>query len=330
MYYQDKIPSLKQIFGTDEIELFPQQLVVAGKKYPILDDVIILTDPSQYTSFVRQRLGKDVAAMTDESFAEDVQFSFGEEWKVYSDLLLEHQREFQQYFDLVELSSLRDKRVCDLGCGMGRWSHFLQPHVSELVLLDFSDAIFVARRNLAAARNCLFFMGDLQHLAFKPDFADLIFSLGVLHHLPTPCLEQVRRLRPYSPKLLIFLYYALDNRPWYFRSILSLVSVVRRRVSGVRSGWFRKAFSLAGTFGIYLPLILLGWLLEPFGLSSHVPLYDFYRSKGVRRIEQDVYDRFFTSIEQRVSRTEILTLTDAFQRVQISEELPYWHFLCER
>jgi len=330
MYYQDKLHSLQEIFGTEQIEVTADRLTVDGRSYPILDDVIVLTAPSEYTAYVRQRLGQAATGAAGGAYAEDVQFSFGEEWKAYAELLPEHEQEFRQYFDLVELAQLRGKRVCDLGCGMGRWSHFLQAHVAELVLLDFSDAIFVARKNLASAGNCLFFMGDLQQLSFNPDFADLIFSLGVLHHLPTPCLDEVRKLKVYSPRVLVFLYYALDNRPWYFRALLRLVTAVRRLVCGVRSPWFRKLFSLAGTFGVYLPLVLLGRLLKPFGLASRVPLHDFYRSKSVQRIEQDVYDRFFTSIEQRVSRAEILALSDTFSRVRVSEGLPYWHFLCER
>jgi hypothetical protein len=61
-----------------------------------------------------------------------------------------------------------------------------------------------------------------------------------------------------------------------------------------------------------------------------VPLYDFYAGKSRARIEQDVYDRFFTGIEQRVSRAEIQRLRDTFRTVTISSGLPYWHFLCER
>ncbi len=50
----------------------------------------------------------------------------------------------------------------------------------------------------------------------------------------------------------------------------------------------------------------------------------------MERILQDVYDRFFTRIEQRFSRRQIETLHDSFGRITVSAELPYWHFLCER
>lgn len=331
-YYADKLPVLKEVFGTGDIWLEQGYLRVGDRRYPIIDDVIVVTEPWQYTGFVRQHLPAEPEAAPGKNaaFAEDIQFTFGEEWKNYDKVLPEHEREFRQYFDIVDLGKLSGKRVCDLGCGMGRWSYFLAGRCRELVLVDFSDAIFAARRNLAASNNCLFFMADLKALPFKDDFADLVFSLGVLHHLPTPCLNEVRALRRCAPELLVFLYYALDNRPWHFRLLLSGVTMVRTAVSKVRNPLFRKLFSLAGTWGVYLPLVFAGKMLRPFGRASAVPLYDFYNDKSIARIEQDVYDRFFTRIEQRVSRQDINTLRDTFSEVLISEHLPYWHFRCRR
>ena len=60
-------------------------------------------------------------------------------------------------------------------------------------------------------------------------------------------------------------------------------------------------------------------------LSYRVVLIDDYN----KRERATVYDRFFTRLEQRVSRAEIESLTDTFARVTISPHIPYWHFLCE-
>ena len=140
----------------------------------------------------------------------------------------------------------------------------------------------------------------------------------------------MRSFRDLAPRQLYFLYYAFDNRPLHFRVLLALVTAVRRVTSRVGSPFFRKAFSVLVLWTCYLPLILLGRLLAPLGWSSHVPLYDFYHDRSLRRIEQDVYDRFFTRIEQRVTREEIEALRDTFGRVTVAAGLPYWHFLCER
>jgi hypothetical protein len=173
-------------------------------------------------------------------------------------------------------------------------------------------------------------MADLQALPFRKDFCDFLVCLGVLHHLPTPCLEAVRGLRNSAPRLLVFLYYALDNRPWYFRLLLAPVTLLRRLLWRVRHPGLRKAFARAMALIVYRPLVVLGTLVRPIGLSRYVPLYEFYHGKSIYRIEQDVYDRFFTRIEQRVSRRDIRSLQGSFAQVLVSDHLPYWHFLCVR
>ncbi|MBN1823550.1 MAG: class I SAM-dependent methyltransferase [Endomicrobiales bacterium] len=329
MYYSDKIDILKRLFGASEVSLSEGALSVNGRNYPVLDDVIILSSPGDMTELVKQKL-KDPEEKVGAGVAEDVQFSFGEEWKRYGEILPEHENEFGKYFDIVDVGSLSKADTCDLGCGMGRWSSFLAPRVKSVSLVDFSDAIFVARKNLKSRHNCLFFMCDIKKLPFAPDAFDFIFSLGVLHHLPSDCLDETRALKKYAAKLLVFLYYALDNRPFYFKVLLGLVTVLRKAVSGVRSRFLRKVFALFGTFCVYLPLIAVGRALKPLKLSKYVPLYEFYHGKTAKRIEQDVYDRFFTSIEQRVTKKQIEGLSDTYSRVVLSDGLPYWHFLLER
>ena len=315
MYYRNKIDSLQKIFGTKDIELKTHSLRVGPLEYPIAQDVIDLTGTVRRTS---------------PDFAEDIQYTFGAEWQAHRDILPEHAAEFAQYFDLVDLTSLRETRVCDLGCGSGRWSYFLKDRCRELVLVDFSEAIYVARQNLQGADHALFFKGDITRLPFANDFADFILCLGVLHHLPTPCLDAVKNLKRFAPRLLIFLYYALDNRPFYFRFLLALVSAERNVLSRFRSPLIRNVFSFLGAIFVYLPLVMLGRLLSPLGLGRFVPLYEFYKNKSVKRIQQDVYDRFFTRIEQRVSRAQIMELKSDFSEVRISGQIPYWHFLAVR
>ncbi len=331
MYYADKIESLTDVFGARDVRVAPGRVTVDGRDYPVVDDVIVLLPPSLCPAAVREKLRSGAEGEAPGApIARDVQESFGEEWQRFPRILPEHGEEFRQYFDLVEMSGLAGRRVCDLGCGIGRWSFFLKDACRELVLVDFSEAIFVARRNLSCAGNALFFLGDLKALPFRADFADLIVCLGVLHHLPTGALEEVRALGRYSPALLVFLYYALDNRPRAWRALLAAVTAARLVLSRIRAPRARSAVTWALALGVYVPLVALGRALAPIGLDRFVPLHEFYRGKSLRRIRQDVYDRFFTRIEQRFDRTSILSLRDAFGEVAVSERPPYWHFVCRR
>jgi SAM-dependent methyltransferase len=332
-YYEDKRKSLQDIFGAAEIRAEDRRIVVDGREYPVVDDVILLLPPDRWPSRVRTRLSEETPGAgktSDEGFAGDIQFTFGEEWRGFPEILPEHEEEFRQYFDLVDMDSLANARICDLGCGIGRWSHFLKDRCREMVLLDFSEAIFVARDNLRGADNAFFFLGDLRRMPFRDGFADFLFTLGVLHHLPTGALDEVRALSRCAPTLLIFLYYALDNRPAYWRGLLFAVTGIRLALSRTESKPLRSVLTWALMIGVYLPMISLGHAVRPLGLAGKIPLYDFYRGKSFLRIRQDVYDRFFTRIEQRFRKEEILALKDTFREVIVSGDPPYWHFLCRR
>jgi SAM-dependent methyltransferase len=296
-----------------------------------VDDVIVLLAPEQYPSLVAAKLGVEPPGARINTVERLVQASFSDEWRQYGDILPEHAGEFARYFDLVDLGALQKARVCDLGCGMGRWSYFLAAHCRELVLVDFSEAIFRARKNLRQADRALFFLGDITRLPFRRDFADFAFCLGVLHHLPMPALDAVSSIARYAPCLLVYLYYALDNRPWYFRSLLAVVGASRGVLSRVRSPQARRGIAKLIAALVYRPLIGLGYVLDGCGYGKYVPLFETYQRKSLYRIQQDVYDRMFTPIEQRVTRQDIVEkLTERFGSITVSDGPPYWHFLCRR
>lgn len=330
-YYANKIKTLKDIFGTEDIVLEKLNIVVNGHPYPVVDDVIILLDRSQYPLSVSKLLNFNSNATKTNlnDFSEDIQFTFGAEWLTFPDIMPEHEDEFALYFDLIEITDLKDTRVCDLGCGIGRWSYFLKDKCRELILIDFSEAIFVARKNLQKSENAIFFMGDLKKLPFKNGFVDFLFCLGVLHHLPVNALLEVKALKKYAPTILVYLYYALDNRPFYFRLLLRIVTIIRNSMSKIRRSYFRVAVSTLIAWSVYLPLIILGKFFKLFNLSHFIPIFEAYDGKSIQRIKQDVYDRFFTGIEQRFTKKQIQELEGYFKKVTISEKIPYWHFKCE-
>ena len=332
MYYKNKIKTLSAIFGTSDIQLEEACINVAGRIYPIVDDVIVVLESHQIPQHVLEKI-KSVTRDEEiaPSIAKDIQYTFGEEWKTYNDILPEHYDEFKCYFDIIELQTLESKLICDLGCGIGRWSYFLKEIAQEIVLVDFSESIFEARKNLLGSDNMIFVMGDILDLPFQDDSFDFIFSLGVLHHIPLPAVESVRKLSRLSPEFLIYLYYALDNRGTLFRFIFNLVNLTRNLTSRITSTIARSILTEVLMWTLYIPPIIVGKTLSLLGIdTSRTPIYPFYGHMNLQRIRQDVYDRFFTRIEQRVSKTEIYELSDTFSEIIISDHLPYWHFLCRK
>lgn len=311
-YYDDKKELLDQIFGCDT-KLGHQRLHAGSKEYEIIDDVIhINTDISKESR--------------------DIQQSFGEEWSSFNFIEGQHDEEFDRYFDLVNLEELNGGDLCDLGCGMGRWSKILLRRCSPryLVCVDFSDAIYAARKNLFEHQNVIYIKADILKLPFATNSFHFMFSLGVLHHTTTNALDATRTLARLGKKFLVYLYYNLDNRSLQFRLLFQAANIARNALCKIKNNRARMLVAYVIAVSIYKPFIYLGTVLNFFGLGKQVPLYEFYQKKSVKRISQDAYDRFFTSIEQRFNREEILKLNDTYSQISVSENIPYWHFLCKK
>jgi SAM-dependent methyltransferase len=109
---------------------------------------------------------------------------------------------------LVSVSEIRGKRVAEIGSGTGRIVAMLCAVGAEHVTaIEPSDAFSVLKENtsrLGKRVRCIHATGD----QIPSDGFDMVFSIGVIHHIvdPIPTLQAARRaLRP-GGKLLIWVY----------------------------------------------------------------------------------------------------------------------------
>ena len=90
----------------------------------------------------------------------DVVAGFGDEWSRFDQSALDEvelRQMFENYFNIFPWEALPENSVgFDLGCGSGRWAKLVAPRVGRLHLIDPSDAIEVAKRNLSGVSNCSF------------------------------------------------------------------------------------------------------------------------------------------------------------------------------
>jgi SAM-dependent methyltransferase len=257
---------------------------------------------------------------------------FGREWTSFdqSELSTEELEErFRQYFRVFPWEELPPDPVgFDLGCGSGRWARFVAPRVKSLHCIDASAAaVEVARRTLTGAANCDFHIASVDRLPLAPGSMDFGYSLGVLHHVPDTaagvraCVEP---LKPGAP-LLLYLYYALDQRPPWFRALWRAVDVARRLISRLPHRP-KLAITAATAALVYLPLARLARLAEHLGADVDAAPLSTYREASFYTMRTDAYDRFATKLEQRFSAAEIRTMMEAagLERVTFSDEPPYW------
>ena len=62
-------------------------------------------------------------------------------------------------------------------------------------------------------------------------------------------------MKPFAPRILVYIYYALDNRPAYFRLLLGAATGLRLLTSRIRGSKLRAGLSWVLTLAVYLPAV---------------------------------------------------------------------------
>ena len=231
--------------------------------------------------------------------------AFGDEWQRFPAIEEVHERIFQWYFEGPEPVRWEGLRVLDAGCGMGRWLHFARRAGADVVGMDVSPAIEVA----AGRERADFVQADLRHAPLPMVSFDMVYSLGVVHHLEDP-MEGLRALaglvRP-GGELRLYVYRSLEGEPWPRRVLLAAVSQVRRLTTRLPY-WAVEAVA-AGVGALATALFL--WprrLFRRFTLGERLtrslPLVH-YADVPFRMLVAEQFDRLVAPIEGRYRAEEV-------------------------
>jgi SAM-dependent methyltransferase len=256
---------------------------------------------------------------------------FGKEWKFYTQKGLgdsDSMAYFDAYFEIFPWSKINaDSIGADIGCGSGRWAKFVAPRVGQLICIDPSESIDVAKNNLSNFFNCKFIRASIDCAEISPRSLDFAYSLGVLHHIPDTqsaikdCVRLLKRGAPF----LVYLYYAFDNRPIWFSYLWRISDFARIIIC--RLPFFLKIIitQLIALF-IYLPLSRFSLLFEYLGLNVDSFPLSSYRRAGFYVICTDSLDRFGTRLEHRYSKSQIQTMMElaGLENIVFSNKSPYW------
>jgi SAM-dependent methyltransferase len=238
------------------------------------------------------------------------QASFGYEWTHFTDWRQSGETNFNDYFEGVDLSSLRGGTVLDAGCGMGRHARQLAPYAARVVAVDFSLAIDQAARNVAELQNVDCIQADLLSLPLADGVFDYVYSLGVLHHVDATeraLAGLVAKVKP-GGRLRVFLY---GKRHGWPGQLLKMVTLARRVTVRLPFSVLRAACAVLSA-ALYASIILPYRALSALGVRRHEhwPLF-VYTKYPFNVIYNDQFDRFSAPLEKRYDAAEVKTLLEA-------------------
>ena len=233
--------------------------------------------------------------------------AFGDEWQRFPELLEVHQGIFDWYFEGPEPIRWKGLRVLDAGCGMGRWLHFVRRAGAEIVGMDVSAAIDVAAAREGDGAD--FVQADLRFPPFAPESFDLVYSLGVVHHLEEP-MTGVRALanlvRP-GGELRLYVYRTLEDEPQWKRLLFGAMTALRRVTTtlpypAVHAVSWVVAVAATGLF-LWPRRILRRWVWGD-RLTRSLPLVH-YADVPFRMVVSEQFDRLVAPIEGRFRREQV-------------------------
>ncbi len=258
-------------------------------------------------------------------------FDFGSEWNKFDQNNINKEElrlMFNSYFSIFPWNKINNSHVgFDLGCGSGRWAKIISNKVKTLYCIEPSSAIDIAKDNLKENKNCIFLRESDSNMSIKDNSMDFGYSLGVLHHIPdinVALKNAVLKLKKNAP-LLVYIYYAFDNRSRLYKFTWKISNFIRKIISKLPFKIKSFICDLIAFF-IYLPLAKIALIFERFGLKIDNFLLSYYRDKSFYTMRTDALDRFGTKLENRFTKKEIKTLLHnaGLDNIEFSEDAPYW------
>ena len=219
---------------------------------------------------------------------------FGYEWSEYSELRPEYEEQFRRWMTVIPEADWAGRRFLDVGCGMGRNSHWPMTYgAAGGAAIDIDD------RSLASARRTLerwpaveIHKMSAYDIAFDRAF-DIAFSIGVIHHLAEPERALRRMAAAVRPGGRVAIWvYGYENNEW----IVRYFNPFRRLL------FARLPIGLTHALSTVLTAIL--WLALRLGFGR-IEYFKLIRGFTFRHLRSIVFDQMLPRIAHYWRRKEV-------------------------
>jgi ubiquinone/menaquinone biosynthesis C-methylase UbiE len=280
--------------------------------------------------------------VSDDNIDSQVISDFGDEWaefgyssnQSYSELV----RQFQRYTELVDFKEFDSTNsiAADFGAGTGRWAQFILESFKNTWLVEPSSGAFqVLKSKFMDNKRAILDNATISKCSIPDASLDFAMSLGVLHHVSntSQAFKDINLKLKKNGMFLGYLYYKVEDKPFFYRLIFSFANLLRQRVSMLPFKQ-KKRFCLVVATIIYWPLARLSKFLNLIKVSSaNIPLHQ-YADLSFYMMKNDALDRFGTKLEKRYNQEEItkLLLDSGFslQSIKFSTSEPFWTFVAKK
>lgn len=224
---------------------------------------------------------------------------FGYEWGTYSEITSIYEEQFKRWTKLIPEKEWKDKTFLDVGCGMGRNSFWPMGYGAKMGV-----GIDIDQRSLSATKINMSKYPQYQTRqlsAYDIDYNcefDIVFSIGVIHHLEDPqkALEKMTRATKPGGKVLIWVY-GQENVQW----VNTLFDPFRKYI-------FSKLPISLTHFLSLIPTALL-WIFLKIGLGK-IEYFHLLRKFTFWHLRSIVFDQMLPQIANYWSREEVLLLME--------------------
>jgi SAM-dependent methyltransferase len=208
-------------------------LCSAGHLWPVVRDV--------------PRLFEDARLSDEQRRTAD---AFGYSWSHYPKTNPYSEEQWRDWIVPLERDAFAGRRVLDAGCGLAGFAeHAYAWGARQVVGADLSEAVDAAQDRVGDRVDLV--QADLHQLPFADGTFDLVYSIGVLHHLPSPEAGFRAIARMVRPGGQVFAWvYGRENNGW----IVTVVDPLRKHV-------FSRLPRPVTKWAVALPLAFVLWPL---------------------------------------------------------------------
>jgi len=299
----------------------------------------LLFNPWRTRSRVREFMNNQV---NDENLDQDGIESFGREWAAFDYLETETDgaldSQFLAYCDPIDLTqfNLEFSMAADFGAGSGRWTSRILPYFSMVYAVEPSvGATKVLHKRFLNEHRVRILQETVGNNSVPSNSLDFAMSLGVLHHIPDTglAIKDVASKIKSGGVFLCYLYYKLDDKPFYYRCLFWVANSIRWVISRLP---YEMRISVARIIAwtVYLPLARTAKLMQNKGKNvSNFPLHH-YANMPLMFLQNDALDRFGTRLEQRFSKDEVKKMLNEagfdISTLKFSSGEPHWTFCVKK